>query len=72
VNDLFKVSVIRPCDTYALEIYNRWGERVYETEDAAFAKWDGTHGGKNVESGIYIVVLKGSSFQKKAKLVLIR
>ena len=72
LNDLFKVSVIRPCDTYTLEVYNRWGEKVYETEDAAFAKWDGTHGGKNVESGIYIVVLKGSSFQKKAKLVLIR
>lgn len=36
-----------------MEVYNRWGEQLYYTEDQGF-KWDGTHNGKRVQDGTYI------------------
>lgn len=35
-----------------MEIYNRWGELLYYTEDQNF-KWDGTHKNKRVQDGTY-------------------
>ncbi len=38
---------------YTLEIYNRWGEKMFESHNADIG-WDGTYGGERVESGVYI------------------
>jgi gliding motility-associated-like protein len=38
---------------FDLEIYNRWGEILWESHDPD-AAWDGTYGGKLVEEGTYI------------------
>ncbi|WKZ65442.1 MAG: PKD domain-containing protein [Flavobacteriales bacterium] len=38
---------------YNLTIWNRWGELIYETEQASDA-WDGTRGGSPVQDGVYI------------------
>jgi gliding motility-associated-like protein len=38
---------------YKLLIYNRWGEVLYESNDASIG-WDGTYGGKRVKEGTYI------------------
>ena len=35
-----------------MSIYNRWGERIYYTEDQHF-KWDGTYDGKRVQDDTY-------------------
>ena len=40
-------------DNFDLEIYNRWGEILWESHDPE-ASWDGTYGGKLVEEGTYI------------------
>lgn len=37
---------------YHLEIYNRWGERVYETSDC-MGTWDGTFNGEPAEQNVY-------------------
>ncbi len=37
---------------FHLEIFNRWGELIWESFDHT-AKWDGTYGGKIVGAGIY-------------------
>lgn len=37
---------------YTLLIFNRWGERVFESHNAA-AGWDGMYGGKPCQSGTY-------------------
>lgn len=34
-------------------IYNRWGERVFHTEDPASC-WDGTYKGKRVNAGVFV------------------
>lgn len=57
-NDLFKVygdmSTIAMLD---IKIFNRWGEKVYETNDIEFA-WDGTYKGEYVDRGVYTYTLK--------------
>jgi gliding motility-associated-like protein len=41
---------------YRMELYNRWGERVYFTTDAN-APWDGTYKGKDQEIGSYMYMI---------------
>lgn len=57
-NDLFKIygdmSTIALLD---IKIFNRWGEKVYETNDIEFA-WDGSYKGEIVDRGVYTYTLK--------------
>lgn len=39
--------------SYRLEIYNRWGELIFTTNDLNVG-WDGTYQNKQVKSGIYV------------------
>jgi gliding motility-associated-like protein len=41
----------------ALEIYDRWGEKVF-TSSSVTDGWDGTFKGKKVTSGVYVYMLK--------------
>lgn len=38
---------------FELYIYNKWGELIWETHDPK-AKWDGTYGGKPLQTGTYV------------------
>lgn len=38
-------------------VYNRWGEKVFETRDQS-SGWDGTFRGKDAQSGVYVYYLK--------------
>lgn len=61
-NELWNVY-IQGVDIYnfTLEVYNRWGERVWESHDIEYG-WDGTYGGKIVPSGTYIWKIRGADF----------
>ena len=37
-----------------LQIYNRWGNLVFETDELDF-KWDGTHRGEDSPQGAYVL-----------------
>jgi len=59
-------------------IYNRWGQRVFETEDAA-AKWDGTFRGKGSDEGTAVyayfmqaILLSGEEVIKQGNITLFR
>ncbi|MEY4875220.1 MAG: hypothetical protein RL708_369, partial [Bacteroidota bacterium] len=55
IDDYF--MVLNPNDYYRLvrlEIYNRWGELVYATNDKNNKGWDGQYRGVNQEVGTYI------------------
>lgn len=63
-NDYFKLGGSPdPCfDSIAITIYNRWGKKVYESNDPYF-EWDGTIKGKgNVDcaEGTYFVLIDGT------------
>ena len=52
-NDLFKI--LRPPDlnSYDLSIFNRWGQKVFETRDYTKG-WDGTVNGLMQDTGVFV------------------
>lgn len=74
INDVFYVRGY--CDIFLLRIYDRWGEKVFETSDITQG-WNGIYKGKKMNSGIfnfYFVVRPDSEDKqvKKGNLSLIR
>ena len=55
INDLFTVTITH-IQSYRIQIFNRWGQLVYETKDI-LRSWDGTHNGNPVPSGTYYYVI---------------
>jgi len=59
-----------------LRIFNRWGQKVFETSDIN-AGWDGTLNGKPQPMGVYIYTVEGKTFRgktvkKQGNITLIR
>ena len=59
-----------------LAIFDRWGEKVFETNDIKKG-WDGTFKGKPCEPGIYVYYLEATclgqiNYFKKGNVTLIR
>lgn len=59
-----------------LTIYNRWGERMFETEDASIG-WDGTYRNEPLPPDVYGYYLKvkcfnGMEYFKKGNITLLR
>lgn len=53
-NDGFGLGgLVSGIEGYYLRVYNRWGQKVYETDDPG-KKWDGTLGGSPVQEGVYV------------------
>lgn len=57
VNDIFQVYPRGSIHYLNLSIFNRWGEKVFESEDPARG-WDGRFKGEMQEPGVYVYVLK--------------
>jgi gliding motility-associated-like protein len=74
-NDLFFIRGPE-IESVDLSIYNRWGNKVFETKDKAFG-WDGKQNGMECEVGIYaymvaITFSNGQSLIKKGNVSLVR
>ena len=67
INDLFKISGQGMID-FQIEIFNRWGQMVYESIDLSNG-WDGTFKGKNLPTGTYVYKIKTSKYGVEQKLV---
>lgn len=75
-NDLFRPLSECPVHQYQLMIYNRWGQRVFNTFDIRKG-WDGTQGGLPAEIGTYyydcsIQMQETGSEYYKGEVTLIR
>lgn len=58
VNDAFKLLALRGvAKIESMEIYNRWGQVVFESKDPN-AVWDGKSEGKESPSDVYVYVIK--------------
>ncbi|MCB0767821.1 MAG: gliding motility-associated C-terminal domain-containing protein, partial [Flavobacteriales bacterium] len=53
INDIFLPVVDGPVDTYQLDIFDRWGERIHTTTDR-YEGWDGTYEGVLSQDGVYV------------------
>ncbi len=59
-----------------LLIYDRWGEKVFETTDLNFA-WDGAFRGQPLDQGVFVYYLKGTlkngePYSSKGNITLVR
>jgi gliding motility-associated-like protein len=77
LNNVFKpIGVFTEKDNYKFIIYNRWGQKVFETNDYA-AGWDGKINGKMGEFGVYTYYIHitnafNKTFNKRGTVMLIR
>lgn len=51
-----------------MAIYNRWGEKVFETNNIA-QNWDGNHKGYALEIGVYVYYAQYSFVDKSSTIV---
>lgn len=75
-NDIFRIFG-KSIKTIEFQIFNRWGELVFFTNDPNIG-WDGTYKGQEMSPGVYVYVVKATfindleSRREKGSLVLIR
>lgn len=75
-NDQFSLLSNCPLESYQLRIFNRWGQLVFET-DQADQGWDGTFAGKAAPSEVYYYTAtisdpNGNLEQRQGDLSLLR
>lgn len=52
INDLFRLAGTVSLSEYRLNVFNRWGEKVFETTDPALG-WNGRHKGAEQPAGVF-------------------
>lgn len=62
VNDRFAFFTKGIRDILYVRVYNRWGEKVFESEDWDLSAWDGTYRGKAAPVGVYVYVIQAETF----------
>jgi len=72
-NETFRPIIDCIPDVYLLQIFNRWGEMVFQTENYLDA-WDGTYKGNPAPMDTYIWTVNSNNVQKayKGDVTLIR
>lgn len=60
INDIFKPILTNVVD-YEISIFNRWGEKVFYSENPEKG-WDGFIQGKKASNGVYLYILNYSGF----------
>jgi len=48
----------RNVSQFEMQIYNRWGEKVFETNSINGRGWDGKYGGSDQPTGVYIYMIQ--------------
>jgi gliding motility-associated-like protein len=77
VNDFFCLQGWNDCiSSFKIAIFDRWGEKVYESSDPNFC-WDGTYQGKPLNSAVFVFyinaqALKIGAVSKKGNITLVR
>lgn len=75
VNDELKVYGL--ClKTLTFMVFNRWGEKVFETSNVNVG-WDGTYNGDKLNTGVYVYrlegkTLEGKGYSSKGNITLVR
>ena len=76
LNEVFRPVAVPYVHSYEMEIFNRWGEKVFESHDI-HKGWDGTYMGEPCQQGVYlcrvyIVPLKGKLYTQETSVTLLR
>ncbi len=75
-NNQFKpITVYVDMSEYYFSIYNRWGQKIFETRDPE-RSWDGTYNNEFVPGGVYVyrvtfLTSTGDTFEKRGTVTVI-
>ncbi|MBO6516316.1 MAG: gliding motility-associated C-terminal domain-containing protein, partial [Bacteroidia bacterium] len=74
INDVFRITGMGYTNI-KIEIFNRWGERIYDSTD--FTQWDGTYQGERVQLGSYLYIMtitdnRGRRHQRNGEVTVVR
>lgn len=74
-NDVFRVKGLKIDEVY-FAVFNRWGEKVFETSDLSIG-WDGRYKGKQLDVGVFgwylkVKCINGEETFRKGNVTLIR
>lgn len=75
LNDVFYPALVSNMAELNIQIYNRWGQKIFESDD--FTGWDGTFQGEECPNENYIWIIEALDYQGerinlKGGIVLIR
>jgi gliding motility-associated-like protein len=74
-NDCFGLLNILGSQDLLFVIYNKWGQKVFETDNSTIC-WDGKYKGSPAEQGSYVYYIKTKiscgDFIKKGSVLLLR
>ncbi len=69
-NDEFQVLVNGNCSDFSVNIFNRWGNLIFEGDSES--AWDGTSNNTKCPEGVYCYILKGSFGHRSGIVHLLR
>lgn len=73
VNDIYTIKGSEECFSNAtLEVFNRWGAKVFETHEPFVEFWDGTVNGSEPKSDVYIYSFKSDQVTETGYFNIIR
>jgi large repetitive protein len=61
LNDTWEIRNIELFPNALVEVYNRWGEKIFSTTQYAGNRWDGTYKGNNLPVGTYYYIINLNS-----------
>ena len=72
-NDTWKIPFLDPAYHYTVQVFNRFGQRVYEATDEV-VEWDGKFNGLQQPAGsyVYVVIFKTSTLKLRGTVTIIR
>lgn len=76
LNDNFGVVDNTTLQYYSMQIFSKWGQLIFNSNDVA-KKWDGTYKGKKMPNGSYVWILnytniRGRKFYEQGTVMLLR
>lgn len=68
-NDVFEINSSEPV---SFELFNRWGNKIFECLSCNQIRWDGTDNGKQIPNGTYYYIFKSRNQLKRGWLQVIK
>ena len=56
-NDTWQITYLNQYSTAKVEIFNRWGSKLWESSAPSIENWDGTYQGSDLPSGTYYYII---------------
>lgn len=66
-NDFFEIPYILNCVDFKIAIYNKWGQRIFESTEIDF-RWDGKYQGEKSPEGLYVYKIERKTNKESDKL----